>query len=687
MSWYDVIQLPYITKKDVPEDEKLDYNVKGCIRGPKPNLKKIVITPDMVYFADFEAITQANHKEFMVCISDWRGETRTFKGRDCAKELIDFVPSGSIVYFHNLKYDINFLAKYGISGQSIKKGKRTYQATIKKPNWNLDNGEEVDAAGAESGAEGSFTIKDSAQLLTFKISQFPKIFHLDGIEKEAFPYDFYTYERLDKGTALISEALEYFTTDEEKERFKDGVKISGASVDGDKFDLYKYAEFYCLQDVNILRRGFIQFRKDTWKALKIDTLNILTTSSLANEYFTREVYSKNKGIKRVGGKVAAFIRGAVYGGRVMTAYNKKHHTVIKLADFDAVSLYPSAMKIMRIPLGAPKVWSQSIDWQETDYCILDVEFSPVQEHRAFPLFVVRDGFKNVWSDTFNEPIKMRVGQRFLMDIIEAYPSVKYKIIRGYYWDQGCDYEINDVIERVFNERLKYKKEKNPLEQIYKLIMNSSYGKTIQKPIDTKTQYMKRQDMEKYVWKNRVRIDEVEQVADSDIFEIKEHKQPDTFNYSYIGVIILDYSKYIMANVFRLAHKLGINIYYQDTDSMHIEFDKLDELAAEYKKVYGRELIGKNLGQFHNDFDGGNYAVESWFLGKKAYLDKLDTGKYHVRMKGVPGAAIENEEETYKRLYNGEKMEFDITKGSTKFNFNKDFTVRTNNDFKRVLQFN
>ena len=33
------------------------------------------------------------------------------------------------------------------------------------------------------------------------------------------------------------------------------------------------------------------------------------------------------------------------------------------------------------------------------------------------------------------------------------------------------------------------------------------------------------------------------------------------------------------------------------------------------------------------------------------------------------------------------MEFDITKGSTKFNFNKDFTVRTNNDFKRVLQFN
>jgi hypothetical protein len=62
------------------------------------------------------------------------------------------------------------------------------------------------------------------------------------------------------------------------------------------------------------------------------------------------------------------------------------------------------------------------------------------------------------------------------------------------------------------------------------------------------------------------------------------------------------SKRIMNEVMCTAEDLGIRIFYQDTDSMHIDMNRLNDLAIEYKSRFGRELIGKNLGQFHNDFD-------------------------------------------------------------------------------------
>ena len=54
------------------------------------------------------------------------------------------------------------------------------------------------------------------------------------------------------------------------------------------------------------------------------------------------------------------------------------------------------------------------------------------------------------------------------------------------------------------------------------------------------------------------------------------------------------------------------------------------------------MIGTQLGQFHSDFDSEKgkvkSAVKSIFLGKKAYVDKLEledgTFDYHLRMKGI-----------------------------------------------------
>jgi len=114
--------------------------------------------------------------------------------------------------------------------------------------------------------------------------------------------------------------------------------------------------------------------------------------------------------------------------------------------------------------------------------------------------------------------------------------------------------------------------------------------------------------------------------------------------------------------------------------MHIQSDHIEVLRREFDRKYGTELIGENLGQFHSDFSSslGRVMCSRQFiaLGKKCYLDVLEVegGKtdYHIRMKGVGSDAVRqcaerlgvSVYELYERLYNGEKIEFNLVIGNS-----------------------
>ena len=94
-----------------------------------------------------------------------------------------------------------------------------------------------------------------------------------------------------------------------------------------------------------------------------------------------------------------------------------------------------------------------------------------------------------------------------------------------------------------------------------------------------------------------------------------------YNYVHCGVEILSMSKRIMNKVFSCADDCQIKIYYQDTDSIHLNYDDVDTVVKRYKEKYGLDLVGEDLGNFHVDFDMDKanseiYAIESLFLGKK-----------------------------------------------------------------------
>lgn len=127
----------------------------------------------------------------------------------------------------------------------------------------------------------------------------------------------------------------------------------------------RYAMFYCMKDCEVLRAGLEKFDKDLEQVFKDNSVNcpgiknFLSISPIG--YNLATVYGCFDGCFELTGKPQHFIQKSINGGRTMTADNKKLivQNVGEIADFDAVSLYPSAMSIMSgVPKGIHKTLTE-----------------------------------------------------------------------------------------------------------------------------------------------------------------------------------------------------------------------------------------------------------------------------------------------------------------------------------------
>ena len=713
------IKLSYINENDSSNKKRIIHSTKNKSR--KSFMGYNDAEPQHTHtfnifenHADFEADVSGDiHKPFMCVLQSQNGKiNKEFRGENCNIQLLEYLPDGAVIYFHNLAYDLRMLAQYGLCN-SIIKGTKTMRADIKYKDESNNN--DIKYNGK------LLYFRDSLPILSCKLSQLPQMFNIPNIHKEIFPYKYYTIDRLKSNIGSINEAglLEAkIWTAEDYKLFNSNIdKIPGCRIDENHFDMWKYASFYCQQDVNILRLGFNEFRNGFIKDFDIDPFNYISISSLANEVFNKKVFYPNGNLYKIGGHVRKFCSHAVYGGRCMTAYNKKWHTTKPLSDFDAVSLYPSAMARLYTVEGKPQVINvKKVNakrdeflkyFQDKGAYIVEIKITKVNKHYPFPLIVRKVNGLNLNDDNLaeGETLNMVVDNITLEDLIE-YQQIEFEILRGYAWFGKRDYTIQKEIRKIFNKRLEYKKQKNPLQQLYKLIMNSCYGKTIERPVDKDYKYFDNEEaLNKYWIKNYYKIIDDVKIANSSIHAVKTLRPIDKhFNFSLLGIQVLSMSKRIMNEVMCLAFDIGCHIYYQDTDSMHIEVDDLPKLVKAFREKYNRELIGSNLGQFHSDFPTINnhdempVSIESYFLMKKMYIDKLQdsTGQidYMIRGKGLTQASIKyaadrwyhaNYMELYRSIYDGKCQTFDLTKGQPCFAMNKNMTISTVKSFTRTIK--
>lgn len=668
----------------------LDYNKEKCVRPVKTVKANESIKFQNVFF-DFETNPNGEHKPYL-CRTYDGVSSREFIGEDCGLKMLFSLKKHTRLIAHNATYDFRFLIQYLRQVSELARGNKLISAKGRFNDFDIQ-------------------IKDSYHLITMPLRNFPKVFGIENTIKEVMPYTLYTDANILKRHIPIQTALNILPKDEH-EQFLNNIKRWNLQVD-DTYDIIKYSSYYCEIDCKILYQGYTTFRKWIKETFKLDIDNILTGASLAHQYFVNE--GCYDGVNELGGVPQYFIQGCVVGGRVMCAENQKIKLDNIVNDFDAVSLYPSAMfRMDGFLMGVPKV-IENLDYnwiKEQNGYFIDIVITGVGIKRKFPLMSYKNdsGVRVFTNDMIGRTI--RVDKYTLEDIIQ-FQQITFDVVRGYYFDEGFNTKVRDVIMTIFNKRLEAKKQGNPIEMVYKLIMNSGYGKSIMKPVETESRFFDTYNGDhefqvyltrNYNWitsfvkfGNKIKVNTVKTLIDH-------------FNIAQVGVCILSNSKRIMNEVMCLAEDNDIDLYYQDTDSMHLKNEHIPLLSSVFKKTYGRELIGKGLGQFHSDFDLPGctdvVATKSIFLGKKCYIDKLEgidkngnkQNGFHIRMKGIPEKCIHYVVEQsskyndvmdlYEDLYNGNEVVFDLTNGGSKanFKFNKNYTINTLSMFKRSVKF-
>jgi len=538
-----------------------------------------------------------------------------------------------LLYFHNLRYDANFLYGCLKGTRSIESGGRMYE---------LSGQFEMVYFGKKVVAH--ITVHDTWAFIQSALSKFPEMFKIDGGKWEDVPYAVFTVDRMRRLSVPSGELKRV-----ELKHF------AAKYIQNGLVNLYRYSTDYCEQDCRVLQQGFDQFREASME-LGLDIDNHLTAASLAKAYIIKEGALDN--VNPLTGTARAYTQLTVVGGRVCIRGNKPlFYESTKpeddLVDLDAVSLYPSAMCSMRgFPIGDPIKFEGAPPAGDTFY-IATVRLSalPIELHFSTLSKETKDGRE--WGKGSVKLGDIMVLNKLQIESAQRHQDAEFEYIGGLTWPEGYSSTICDVIKRLFEWRLRLKKEGNPLELTVKLIMNATYGKLIERPHDSRIVWFSATEEEAlkkaaeagsgYVYLEQV---EIRPDAKYPRWKLKYNvPQFNHANYAHCGGQVLAASKEIM---YQVTTPLDDVMCYTDTDSTIIPKHALQRLPT--------TLIGKNMGQFHTDLKWKyeeNYAGHTaeptakvgLFLAKKTYALELHNiaipgeTQTHLRAKGIPNKTL------------------------------------------------
>lgn len=683
--------------------EKHELYMIGYAADSRINANKHdIVTIDAISSNGYEP--QAAVNSFLSCITNYGKED-------------------AICFFHNLKYDWHLLEPYMDIITRCEKGGLYYSITVTYKNRKIE-------------------LRDSYKLVSKPLRDFPKTFNLPKgyHKKEAIAYTYYTKEN--HNVRIKAKEYSKYLSNKDKELFKELVKKDPTYDKKDKtFNPSEYYRNYLKYDCLVLKEGLKVFNQ-TIKTItrevnpnhELSIYDFLTISSLTDHFM--KVNGAYDGVYEVCGNLRDYIAKAVYGGRVhVNEKYVKQELEGKLVALDGVSLYPSAIQRLcrekGLPIGKCKRIKQSNlnKWREYTYAILSIKINKVNKIQQMPILAHRSTVDKSTTYSNDKPEGIIIVDTITLEDYIKLHEIEYEIVDGIYWNEGVNTTMGKLINELFQSRLKYKKQNNDaMSSTIKLMLNSSYGKTIMKKTFIKkvyksnVKYVKNKDgstskintheFDNFVCSNYNTIDSIRQIGDK--YEIQQLVADYSFNRGHIGCLILSYSKRIMNEIFDTANDLDIPIYYTDTDSMHLDQENVNSLIQEYNNRYNKQLEGKLLEQFHGDLSISHngvsydaYAKKSIFLGKKSYIDVLEAvdnegnllSHEHVRMKGITEAGLNEMAKKYGSHYNyfkelakGKELEIILNPYNQEENVEKVMfkysggTVCTRETFKRKVKF-
>lgn len=676
-----------------------------------------------IYFCDFESVVSGvdYHKPFLIGLVDVKGNFKSFSSvqidniNRCSliTSAFDYMIKNNPktknfnLYFHNLKYDFTFIKRnpYITITRELNRANQVYSVSI---------------TYIKNKKKRYFKLIDSYKIIPKALGDFGNAFPEINYKKMKFEiYDYFTLDSIKRPMIRVEDYKEYLKSkniEYDEKDYEDFLVIRKNKYLKIKDYYINYLKYDCLT----LMDGMRIFNKLMVQVTGLSVYHYLTISSLSNAYLHKE--GCYDGVYSVTGNTQAFINKAVIGGRVCLRDNKKVDVSEAIEDYDGVSLYPSSMKLVKIPRGkCETIKSKDYNYIKNNYSnfILSLKIK-LNKHQQIPMLSILEKvssktYKRHWISNLDMIYEVHLDKTAIEDLIEFQKAEIVEITTGVGWpkENGENNKINEIIQNLFRRRLEAKKDKNTsLSEILKLLMNSAYGKTLLKDSDSEIIYKRsKNEMLKYVYNNYASIKRIELITPKEEDEYKSYRIIvkkgiiGNYNLAHVGCFILSMSKRIMNKVLNVANDNDIPVYYTDTDSMHLRQKDVPKLEQLYQEKYNEKITGNQLGQFHTDFNPssrdvspvGLHSKRFIGLGKKCYLDILTNKEgqtdYHIRFKGANSKNIKeyckDEKidivEFYERLYKGEPVYVDIAKGKVRFEYinNK---VKTKNEFIKKFQF-
>lgn len=673
------------------------------------------------------------------------------------------------IYFHNLGYDVQaFITQFSPAKKeaAVKKGAVWYRVTFKfmGGSFILMNSFTIITTALKNFPK-MFLPKEEQEKMKKEVYAYDAINEeLLARKEKSFEKRFVV--SLQNMEAAI-QLYEYHKNAEEKEKLLEDLWKSASEVGclegeyGEFFDVGKYSKYYCERDVDLLAIGMKSWEaigeqdatKNTFKGMppfeKFDVYNFMSAPAIAQAVTEAAVRQGLKDVPekdekpdnctyKYKGRLREFMLKCTTGGRCTLANEKRQLVDCRkedpkvaeliekskdpdrglsaedekylyqhlIQDFDARSLYPTAMSRASIPLGIPEVvyfgpksqkterwiWLNAVNGQAPDdgmYVITDITYD---KKLAMPT--------NCWKQEKPEPrcrwnnevpaglmqLRKLTDLRTMMNIQGAH----FRVLGGLEWRHGkCD-KIQQFMKDVYAfRRLNHSGGfDHPIQEAAKLIMNSFYGKNVTKIRETEemffparvwtynketgkfTEHDGTKELLEFIKKNWRKITQLQYMGGCFILKLKS-KDDAAYDVNF-GCEVLAGSRAVICPVSAMVEQItGKPCLYTDTDSLHLYGWQVDAIAGAFKAYFGLDMIGGELGQFHVDFEPRTFrkgekclgSARFCGVGKKMYIDELigseGSSEYHRRAKGIRAESLTMEE--YLQLYYGATLYKDLDK--------------------------
>ena len=356
------------------------------------------------------------------------------------------------LFFHNLNWDGEFIKWYLVNNgfkyifEETRKAQKGFRIFEDEKNIYFINVWKTVRTHNKTNKLVQLYIRCSLKLLTLSIENLAKVFnttHKMEIEYDVEPFN---------------------SIQEVKQEFIDYIKI----------------------DVQTMIQPLIQFNQlfSYQRGRKtIGGLSKLTIGSTSLSIFKSFCYANKIGFKKnfyINYEDAYYLKNFYSGG--LTSYNPSYQykitNKINGRVYDVNSMYPSVMVENKFPIGNP---------------VYNVKPDESYDIEMLQIYIVKAELKKDYYPPLLKPwrsatMKYEAGVKYVkrtehaiayyfkeeLESLKRFYNIEYKVVKRVYFKSA--YYFKDFINIYYQQRLKYKQEKDPREQMMKIFLNNSYGK-------------------------------------------------------------------------------------------------------------------------------------------------------------------------------------------------------------------